>query len=186
MKKIMLAVAIVCAAVMTQAASVQWQSGVLTDSKGTALTAANLISGYVFELTSADYDKYAAMDASTLSKTLYADFGEKLGSAAASGKNTYSKKAGGALDLTPATDYTAPATAYAAIIYMDDANGMVMGNVATASIEAAMNVKVSNLANQIGGTGAATSWQSAAAPEPTSGLLLLIGMAGLALKRRRA
>ena len=41
------------------------------------------------------------------------------------------------------------------------------------------------LGNSTGGV--ATSWQSTAAvPEPTSGLLLLIGMAGLALKRKRA
>lgn len=30
------------------------------------------------------------------------------------------------------------------------------------------------------------TWQSTAAPEPTSGLLLLLGMAGLALKRKKA
>ena len=30
------------------------------------------------------------------------------------------------------------------------------------------------------------SWQAASTPEPTSGLLLLLGMAGLALKRKRA
>ena len=34
--------------------------------------------------------------------------------------------------------------------------------------------------------GVATSWQAAAVPEPTSGLLMLLGMAGLALRRRRA
>ena len=37
-----------------------------------------------------------------------------------------------------------------------------------------------------GGTGAFASTGWAAAPEPTSGLLLLLGVAGLALKRKRA
>ena len=35
-------------------------------------------------------------------------------------------------------------------------------------------------------SGLSGGWQSAAVPEPTSGLLLLLGMAGLALRRKRA
>ena len=35
-------------------------------------------------------------------------------------------------------------------------------------------------------TAAGTKWTSMSVPEPTSGLLLLLGMAGLALKRKRA
>ena len=31
-----------------------------------------------------------------------------------------------------------------------------------------------------------SSWSTAAVPEPTSGLLMLVGLAGLALRRRRA
>ena len=34
--------------------------------------------------------------------------------------------------------------------------------------------------------GAASNWQTAAVPEPTSGLLMLVGLAGLALRRKRA
>ena len=41
-----------------------------------------------------------------------------------------------------------------------------------------------NFGNQASATQAAGAWQ--AAPEPTSGLLLLLGVAGLALKRKRA
>ena len=36
------------------------------------------------------------------------------------------------------------------------------------------------------GTQAANTWQAMAVPEPTSGLLLLLGMAGLALRRKQA
>ena len=36
------------------------------------------------------------------------------------------------------------------------------------------------------GSGSAGAWTTAAVPEPTSGLLLLLGVAGLALKRKRA
>jgi hypothetical protein len=43
---------------------------------------------------------------------------------------------------------------------------------------------LSNLASKVGGTGAAMAWT--AVPEPTSGLLMLLGVAGLALKRKRA
>ena len=61
-----------------------------------------------------------------------------------------------------------------------------MGNYASATIEALQDVSVANLALNLGGTGSSTAWSTAAVPEPTSGLLMLLGMAGLALRRRRA
>ena len=192
MKKLIIAAAIVCAAVISQAATVTWQSGTLKDYTGANVTSAGAISGYLFELTASEYATYSALNAATLSTTLYADFKDQFASADASGANTY-KKGNASLDLTGPTDFTAPDTAYAAIIYMDAANNMVVGNVAYANIEAAMNVKVGDMANTFGGsiTGSGTtSWQSTATPgpepipEPTSGLLVLLGVAGLALRRR--
>ena len=52
----------------------------------------------------------------------------------------------------------------------------------------AKKASVANLGTKIGGTGAATAWIAVPAdiPEPTSGVLMLLGMAGLALRRRRA
>ncbi len=48
----------------------------------------------------------------------------------------------------------------------------------------AFSFAVQSTSNTIG-TGAGT-WQSTNVPEPTSGLLLILGVAGLALKRKRA
>ena len=51
---------------------------------------------------------------------------------------------------------------------------------ATAGINANMNF------GDVLATQSASNWTATAAPEPTSGLLFLLGMAGLALKRKRA
>ena len=181
MKKLMLTAAIVCAAVMAQAAAVVWSSGTITRFDGN--TANKNVTGYLFEIAAADYTTYAAMDAATLSKTIYADYKDTLASAIVSG--TATKK--GALSLE-GIDATAGTPVYAALLYVDGVDSdYFMGNVATVTWGGVGTPGVSNLASQKLGDltpAGATSWQSV--PEPTSGLLLLLGMAGLALKRKRA
>jgi len=188
MKKLMMAAAIALAAVASNAATVLWQSGVLTDGTGAEVTSAGKITGYLWNLTAEDYATYAAMDAATLSKTVGAAFKDNsLGTAEATKANTYTARAGAQADLTGTTAFSAGNTAYGLILYVDSANDMYLANVASAVFASAQNKSVGQLGSILGGTGStagATSWQSV--PEPTSGLLLLLGMAGLALKRKRA
>ena len=178
MKKLMLTAAIVCAAVMSYGAAVEWGAGTITRFDGN--TANKNVTGYLFSIAAADYTTYSAMDGATLSQAIYADYKDSLTSAVASG--TATKK--GALTLT-GIDAAAGTPVYAAVLYVDGVNpDYFMGNVATVTWGGVGTPGVSELSHLIGGSGSATSWQSV--PEPTSGLLMLLGMAGLALRRRRA
>ena len=196
MKKLMIAAAVVCAAAMSQAATVNWNSGAnLTDSQGTKISAAGALTAAVYTMTAETYDKYKSMDGETLSKTIataiddgtFSKLGFTLDNSATS---TYDKRGGGAMaNVAGKTDYTPVATAYALIVYTDNNNdGWYMANAASTLVESAQAVDVGELATKLGGGDAsrgATAWAQAV-PEPTTGLLMLLGMAGLALRRRRA
>ena len=70
-------------------------------------------------------------------------------------------------------------------LYVSDLSLLTQAKASTTTASIAMASKVTNSDKLISGEGFSTSgWY--AVPEPTSGLLLLLGVAGLALKRKRA
>ncbi len=195
MKQIMILAAVAITAIATQAASVSWTTdafftpgtdGAFTETK----TARGTVTGYLWEI--ADAATYAIY-ASDTSK-IYAEFGKEgygaLGAATASATSTSTRKV--ALDGT--TDWAVGDTAYALVLYTynDGTKDWYIANAAKYDGMDSLGVTVSSLNGYKGGLigedpqGAAiTGWSTAVVPEPTSGLLLLIGVAGLALRRKQ-
>ena len=185
MKKLMIALAAMAMAVCANAAAVTWMSGTVLDPNGA--TANKSVTAYLWVIDAATYDTYAAnTTGAAMSDAIYAAYGSKTGDAYAS---TTTTKKGIANLLDDSKEYAAGNSAYAAILYTygsgDDLQ--YMGNVGKVTFESAMNVESAGMSlNLLGTSSTPTAWSTAAVPEPTSGLLLLLGMAGLALKRKRA
>ena len=181
MKKLMTVVVAIGMAVVANAAAITWGSGTVSLPSGTT-AGKDAVAGYLFMVDATTYGTYSAYtDAAKLSTDIYAAYKDSLGTA----DNTKSSTKKGAVSLDSGADYGS-GTYYAVVLYTTTEGGKdyFMGNYASATIESTMDVAVADLALKMGGTGDATSWQSV--PEPTSGLLMLLGMAGLALRRRRA
>ena len=186
MKKLMIALAVAAVAAIGNAASVNWLSGTVLDPNGDV--ANKSVTAYLWVIDAATYDTFAAnTTGKAMSDAVYAAYGTKTGDAYASGTTT--KK--GVRDLTDDSKaYAANDSAYGVILYTygsgDDLQ--YMGNVGKVTFESSMDVDSQNMSQFLLGntTAGATAWSTASVPEPTSGLLLLLGMAGLALKRKRA
>ena len=192
MKKLMIALAAVAVAAVAQAAAVNWNSSVLytaasanggfSDTKiGAGAT------GWLFVLTEAQYNDF--LDDYNANGNMKSVYDAYKGSIAEGGTKSGSRS--NAVSIT--TEADVGDTVYGAVIYTY--TGTIEGkdvdfyiaNIGTGTVEGEVGLSIGNLGTAyLGGTSTASTggWQTV--PEPTSGLLLLLGMAGLALKRKRA
>ena len=189
MKKLIIVAAVALTAALTQAASVSWSVSGLKDSEGNSLTSG---AGYVFTTKGSNATTIDAVTTALAGLTSASALQTWLQSnalAALKGDvSSTSLISVSGVDLaTSGVPEKTSSTSLFAVIVDDDSFGegvkyAVTGESNKVKTPAASttNVATFNL------TAPATTAWTAVAPEPTSGLLMLVGLGALALRRRRA
>lgn len=176
MKKLIIVAALACAAAISQAATVNWGVSNVKADGGANPTAGWAVMAFYTEVGAGSAAIESAIKAGTAgtlafeSTTLTVSFGN--------GKVTgHDATAAGITDTSKNYDFY--------FVVFNNADAAKADKYAMVSD---LNKEYSSLDGKFSAAGnlSGASWQAAAVPEPTSGLLMLLGVAGLALRRRRA
>ena len=189
MKKLMIALAAVAVAAVAQAARVDWSvsanSWFLSD--GTTKAA---IGTSVYLINAASWSTIEAAIQGGATSFTTSDTGILAVGSTANAKGLVSSSTASSSSLAAGTTYD-----FAYLVFDTRDTSDVKYFASTSIARAAYDptdatyseaTTVQFTASQYSNTGLSGGWQSAAVPEPTSGLLMLLGMAGLALRRKRA
>ena len=182
MKKMILAAVVLCTAVLANAAAVDWTASAIVDPVATAAAGKNTpaVGWLGYCILGADLD--------TVTSALANGDVSALTSAAISPAKTTSAK-GAFTDAAATGNVAAGLTDFYLVVLnaatTKAATSFYVSAAKSVTVEQSLDTLVA-FGSQAAGTKVAANWTSMSVPEPTSGLLLLLGMAGLALKRKRA
>ncbi len=159
MKKLLILAAVAVASVAVNAASFKWSAGNIYASNGT--------------------DKY------TGDVTLYAYLATADVSTAIAVSTVTASASGAVTSTTFSNDSLSGGNDYVFFFTIEDSGNTFTSTEKTVG---ALATQTQNIAfgNMASATQTKSNWVSSSVPEPTSGLMLLLGMAGLALRRKRA
>ena len=187
MKKMMILAAVVITAAITQAASVYWTctgvyAGNETDKVGGIAyfdNGATLSQSALLALAGKD------TSATDMANALSGSYSYLPGAAGAYTKTATAKVDVSALGRAVATTYDSLYLVIFDGATIADSKNFYMTQEMSHTTLSGTNASQIKFGAQ-GDSKVAGNWTAVAVPEPTSGLLLLLGMAGLALKRKRA
>lgn len=161
MKKLLVLAAVVAASVAANAASFKWSAANIYASNGTdKYTGSVELYAYLSTADASSAVLVSTVTASSAGAVAATTFEDSTNFTAGNNYNFYFviEDNGKTFTSSEKTNVAAQPTGTSSVLF---------GNMATA-------------------TQTASNWVSSSVPEPTSGLLMLLGMAGLALRRKRA
>ncbi len=187
MKKLLMAIVIATSAIALNAATVTWGLTNITDSEANAAKAG--MAAYFMD--AATYNTFTANVAALADGTMESgDFISYV-----TGNKTYdtatvlvSGRTGLSINISQASgNYAAGSTVNGYIVLFDTASAADASYFAyTATKSATVGDVGAPITLSYGSFAAGTQGGWTAVPEPTSGLLVILGMAGLALRRKQA